>query len=262
MKRSTKTDMSVQWLRVLRLLDAGDKVKRETEAAVAAVEADRDRSREWKDKTTRQLRREEGEEYARLGPRVYELMSDIDTEEQRLSAAVNYNSPALLNALQLVKVLGKGLPYQIRDAMIKDFVGDACGLRCLKAAFSEAGFNTDGVDAALAPFNDLTNRAAEAAGELLAYSTTNDAPRQWRAAGIRAAASRAQASFGLDFDSPILHELESIRDSTSDRAKAASISRWMKCHGGSVHEDAGAGGPTDMAEQALIDFRAGEADGE
>ena len=260
MRRSTKTDMSISWLRVLRLLDAGDKVKRETEQAVAAVEADRDRSREWKDRTIEQLRAEEGAEFARLGPKVYELMASIDRQEQTLATAVNYNSPALLNALQLVKTMGKGLPYQVRDAMVKDFVGDACGLRCLKAAFSEAGYNTEAVDAALAPFNDLTNRAAEAAGELLAYSTTNDATRQWRASGVRAAASRAQAGFGLDFDSPILHELEAIRDSTSDKAKAASITRWMKCHGGSVHEDAGAGGPTDMGEQALIDFRAGEAD--
>lgn len=260
MKRSTKTDMSVQWLRVLRLLDAGDKVKRETEAAMAAVEADRDRSREWKDRQIEQLRAEEGAEFARLGPKVYELMASIDRQEQTLAAAVTYNSPALLNALQLVKVMGKGLPYQIRDAMVKDFVGDACGLRCLKAAFSEAGYNTEAVDAALAPFNDLTNRAAEAAGELLAYSTTTHATRQWRAAGVRAAASRAQAGYELDFDSPIVHELEHIRDTTADKAKAASVTRWLKVHGGSVHEDAGAGGPTAMGEQALIDFRAGEAD--
>lgn len=260
MKRSVKTDMSVSWLRVLRLLDAGDKVKRETEAAVAAVEADRDRSREWKDKMIKRLRDEEGAEFARLGPRVCELMASIDRQEQTLAAAVTYNSSALLNALQLVKTMGRGLPYQVRDAMVKDFVGDSCGLRCLKAAFSEAGYNTEAVDAALAPFNDLTNRAAEAAGELLAYSTTTHATRQWRAAGVRAAASRAQAGYGLDFDSPILHELESIRDTTSDKAKAASITRWMKCHGGSVHEDAGAGGPTDMGSEFLTDMRAGESD--
>lgn len=259
-KRSTRTDMSVSWLRVLRLLDAGDKVKRETEQAVAAVEADRDRSREWKDRQIEQLRAEEGAEFARLGPKVYELMASIDRQEQTLATAVNYNSPALLNALQLIKVMGKGLPYQVRDAMIKDFVGDSCGLRCLKAAFSEAGYNTEAVDAALAPFNDLTNRAAEAAGELLAYSTTNDATRQWRAAGVRAAASRAQAGYGLDFDSPIVHELEHIKETTGDKVKAARITTWLKNHGGSVHEDAGSGGPTEMGMETLIDFRAGEAD--
>jgi len=245
---------------VLRLLDAGDKVKRETEAAVAAVQADGDRSQEWKDRQIAQLRREEGAEYGRIGPKVYELMSSIDDQEQAVAASMDYTNPALVQALQMVKLMGKGLPFEVRSKMVKDFVGDPCGLRCLKAAFEAEGYSVEAVDAALVPFTSFSNKAAEAAGELLAYATTDHATRQWRSAGVRAAASRAQAGYGLDFDSPIVHELEHIKETTGDKVKAARITTWLKNHGGSVHEDAGSGGPTEMGMETLIDFRAGEAD--
>lgn len=261
MKRSTRTDMSVSWLRVLRLLDAGDRVKEQTAAAVAAIQADRDHSEEWKQRQVEQLRREEGAEYGRLGPMVYELMSSIDNQEQAVAASMDYTNPALVQALQMVKLMGKGLPFEVRSKMVRDFVGDPCALRCLKAAFEAEGYSVEAVDAALVPFTSLDNRTVEAAGELLAYSTTDHATRQWRSAGVRAAASRAQAGYDLDFDSPIVHELEHIKETTGDKGKAASITRWLKIHGGSVHEDAGSGGPTEMGMETLIDFRAGEADG-
>lgn len=258
MKRSTKTDMSVQWLRVLRLLDAGDKAKRETEQAVDAIRADGDHSEEWKQRQIAQLRAEEGSEYARLGPMVYKTMSGIDDQEQALAEAMDYTSPRLHQALDMVRLMGKGLPDQVGARMVEDFRGDPCGLRCLRAAFQGAGIGCERVDTALSPFTSFNNQAAEAASELVAYATTDNATRQWRSAGVRAAASRAQAGFGLDFDSPIIHEMEAIRDTTSDKGKAASISRWLKVHGGSVHEDAGAGGATQMGMETLIDFRAGE----
>ena len=260
MKRSTRTDLSVQWLRVLAMLNTGDRVKRETEAAVAAVQADGDHSDDYKRRIIDQLHQEAGQEYERMGRQVYEMLDKLDTQEREMAATVDYTDQRLYQALQMVKLMGQGFPFEARAKLIEDHRGNPFALRCIKSVFEGEGYNVDDVTAALSRFEDLTTRDAEAAGELLAYATTDGAAREWRSGPVRAMARRAQAAYGLDLDSPIVHELEHIRDTTGDKAKAASIDRWLKGHAGMVHEDAGAGGPTEMGMETLLDFRAGEGD--
>lgn len=260
MRLSERTDLSVTWMRVLRLLDAGDAMRRETSRLMADVEADRDRSREWKNRTIQKLSEEAGAAYEHLGRQVYALLDRLDTQEQEMAARVDYTDQRLYRGLQMVKLLGDGFPHEARAKMVEDYRGNPFALRCIKSVFGGEGFNVDDVTAALSRFEDLSTRDAEAAGELLAYATTDGAAREWRSGPVREMARRAQAAYALDFDSPIVHELEHIRDTTGNKAKAASVDRWIKAHGGSVHEDAGAGGPTDLGVEVLKDFRAGEGD--
>ena len=260
MKRTTRTDMSIKWMRVLARLRAGDQVADDTARSIAMVEADRDHSEDFKRRQADQLRKEAGQEYERLGREVYALLDDLDTQELEMSATVDYADPRLFQGLSLVKLLGGGFPNAGQERMIEDYRGDPFALRCIQSAFKSAGLDCNDVTEALSRFEDLTTRDAEAAGELLAYATTDYGAREWRSGPVREMARRAQAAYGLDLDSPIVHELEHIRDTTGDKAKAARVDRWIKAHGGSVHEDAGAGGPTDLGVEVLLDFRAGEGD--
>ena len=260
MRMRDRTDMSVKWLKILRLLDAGDRITKETEDAISATMADEDRSAKYKDKVVGKLQSEAYAEYARLGRQVYDLLSDLDTDEMNLAARTDYANPRLASALTVVSLLGKNIPFEARNAIINDFVGDSIGLKCIKSAFEAHEISTEGMSKYLRPFEQIMNTTETEAATFLAYAQNDFGPAEWRSGIIRALARSAQASYDLDFDSPIIHEMEEIRDNTGDAVKRMKIDTWLRNHAGSVHEDAGAGGPTEMGMETLLDFRAGEGD--
>ena len=261
MKMRDRTALTAGWMKVRRLCDRGDAVARETAEALALVMADEDRSMTFKERQAARLQQEAAAEYARLGQQVWDTMSELDTLEAKIGGSGDYTSPRLAAALNVVRLLGDRTPDAVQRRIVQDFAGDELSLRCIKGAFDGAGVVNADVDRYLAPFTDLTNRAEEAAGELLAYATAEQA--SWRPAAVRAAAERAGAGWGLDFSvNPYLKEAEAIRESTTNKAKAAEIGRWIASHGGAVFEDGCEGnGPSQMAEACLDGWRDGEGEG-
>ena len=259
MRMQDRTSMTAAWMKVKRLCDMGDQVRSETDKAIGLVMGNEDTSDSFKARQVSRLRQEAAGEYRRLSETIWNTMSSIDDMEQAVGGGGDYTSPRLAAALNVIKMLGKATPVQVQERILNDFVGDEMSLRCVKAVFDGAGLVNADVDRYLTPFTTLDNMAAEAAGELRAYAEAENS--EWRPAAVRAAADRAARGWGLDFSqNPYLVEMEHIKANTSDPAKAAQIGRWVASHGGAVYEDGCVGGPSELAEATLEDWRSGEGE--
>ena len=260
MRRSERTAMTAKWMRIGGLLDAGAKVETETAAAVAAIEADEDRSRTYKDKMIERLNTEAGVEYGRLADKTMELLAEVHGMEDTLRTSFDYKSSDLAATLDFIGTMGASMPFEVQQRIIKDHVGDLLSLQCIKGKFEAVGLPTEAVNDAISPLTAIDLRETEI--EFEAYAKSSMTARSWRPAGIRGMITKAGKAYGLDFEhNPYISELEHIRDTTSNPVKAEQISRWLQQRGGMVYEDHCAGnGSTQMAEEYLVDMRAGEAD--
>ena len=259
----SQRDLTLTLREARRILDTGKAATKAADEAVQAIRGDADRSEAYKARKTdevngildnqlRGLSKQLETVYARLSDRLDRANSDFDFEDQSFQ-----------RALTAVSALGKGMPFEMQRQVVDRFKGRPTMLRAIKQVYQQAGFGTDHVDELLSPFNSMSVQDLDALRETVIYSNPQGTAATWRTGnGVGGLLDKLAGAFGVDASTnPFKAEIDALRQSTPDGTpKARSIDRFMAAHAGDLDDDAP--GAMALADEMLVEWGAGESDGE
>lgn len=259
----SQRDLTLTIREARRILDAGKAATKAADEAIAAISGDGDRSEQYKARKTAEVNGILDNELRGLSKQLETVYARLSDHLDRANADFDYADDGFQKALMAVSTLGKGMPYEMQRQVADRFRGRPTMLRAVKQVFQQNGYGVDHIDELLGPFNSMSVQDLDALRETVIYSNPQGTAATWRTGnGVGGLLDKLAGAFGVDVSTnPFKAEIEALRQSTPDGTpKARSIDRFIAAHAGDLDDDAP--GAMALADEMLVEWGAGESDGE